>query len=67
MLFKENATGMIKVSLRSKTWADVNAIANKLGGGGHVRAAGCSLNVSMEEAQRLFVEATEEYLAKGGE
>jgi len=67
LLFKENATGMIKVSLRSKTWADVNAIANKLGGGGHVRAAGCSLNVSMEEAQRLFVEATEEYLAKGGE
>lgn len=67
MLFKENAAGMIKVSLRSKSWADVNAIANKLGGGGHIRAAGCSLNVSMDEAQRLFVAAVEEYLEKGGE
>lgn len=32
-----------KVSLRSKKYLDVNKIANYFGGGGHVRAAGCTM------------------------
>ena len=32
-----------KVSLRSKEWVDVSRIAQYFGGGGHVRAAGCTL------------------------
>lgn len=38
-----------KVSLRSKTYADVNQIAGRFGGGGHVRAAGCMLFGDLED------------------
>lgn len=41
--------GQYKVSLRSKTYADVNKIAGVYGGGGHVRAAGCMLFGDVEE------------------
>lgn len=33
-----------KVSLRSNEYVDVSKIATKFGGGGHVRAAGCTIN-----------------------
>lgn len=39
-LFKELVGGRIRVSLRSQAGTDVGAIARRLGGGGHVLAAG---------------------------
>jgi bifunctional oligoribonuclease and PAP phosphatase NrnA len=39
VLFRESEEGW-RVSLRSKSRADVGAVAERLGGGGHVRAAG---------------------------
>ena len=33
-----------KFSLRAKNYADVNVIATKFGGGGHARAAGCTMS-----------------------
>lgn len=33
-----------KVSLRSNKYIDVNKVVQKFGGGGHVRAAGCTMN-----------------------
>jgi phosphoesterase RecJ-like protein len=41
--------GQYKISLRSKTYADVNKIAGVYGGGGHVRASGCMLFGDIEE------------------
>ena len=41
--------GQYKISLRSKSYADVNKIAGVYGGGGHVRAAGCMLFGDLEE------------------
>lgn len=41
----------VKFSLRSKEWLDVaQQVAKPFGGGGHSRAAGCTLNLPMEEA-----------------
>lgn len=40
--------GTFKVSLRSKRYANVSAVAQYFGGGGHVRAAGCALKGSVE-------------------
>lgn len=40
----ESGTLQYKVSMRSKGNVDVAAIAVKFGGGGHVRAAGCTMN-----------------------
>ncbi|TXK81968.1 bifunctional oligoribonuclease/PAP phosphatase NrnA [Paenibacillus sp. N3.4] len=56
MLFKEKASGVIKVSLRSSGGVDVAAIAQSLGGGGHVRAAGCTLKGTLEDAIVRMVE-----------
>jgi phosphoesterase RecJ-like protein len=43
-----------RVSLRSKT-VDVNAIAAVFGGGGHVRAAGCTIAEPLSKAKKLLV------------
>ena len=40
----ETGTLEYKVSMRSKGKVDVAAVAVKFGGGGHVRAAGCTMN-----------------------
>lgn len=46
----------IKVSLRSKDM-DVNRIVKKYGGGGHVQAAGCEVNGTMQEVHEKMVDA----------
>ena len=47
---------LCRVSMRSKT-VDVSKIARSLGGGGHIRAAGCSIKTSFEEAKQIIVDA----------
>lgn len=47
---REKADGTYKVSVRTGTHADASAICAVLGGGGHVRAAGCTLEGSDEQA-----------------
>ena len=49
-VLKEEETDKIKVSLRSKSSYDVAAVAQAEGGGGHIRAAGFTLNLTMDEA-----------------
>lgn len=48
LLFKEVAPGQVKLSLRSKSFYNVNELAQEYEGGGHPRAAGCTIrgNVS---------------------
>ncbi len=48
LFFYEGAEGETRVSLRSKT-SDVNALAQKFGGGGHTHAAGISSKQPMKE------------------
>jgi phosphoesterase RecJ-like protein len=57
MLFKQKSPDIIKVSLRSAGKVDVSKLAQSLGGGGHVRAAGCSINGTLDEAIQRLVEA----------
>lgn len=52
---KEQKNGDLRISLRSTT-ADVAAVAALHGGGGHARAAGCTLShVTAEDAVRALV------------
>ena len=55
-MINEKAPNFCRVSMRSKG-VDVATIANSLGGGGHVRAAGCTLKTSLDEATKILVEA----------
>ncbi len=56
LLFRETENN-IKVSLRSKNRVDVNKIAVRFGGGGHVRAAGCNIEGDMQEVKEQIFEA----------
>jgi Exopolyphosphatase-related proteins len=46
---------VVKVSLRSKSEVDVNAIAKHFGGGGHYAASGCVIEKTIDEAEKLLV------------
>lgn len=65
ILLKESKADVIRVSLRSNRWFDVNKIADRFGGGGHKRAAGCTLEVSLEEANQRILKTIEEELKLG--
>jgi bifunctional oligoribonuclease and PAP phosphatase NrnA len=55
-LFKRQANGVYRVSLRSKGDIDVRAVAAKWSGGGHKNAAGCTVSGDYEELKKAFVE-----------
>ncbi len=55
-LITEKAPNFCRVSMRSKG-VDVSKIANVLGGGGHIRAAGCSLKMSLADAEKTLIAA----------
>ena len=54
--------GQYKISLRSKTYADVNRLAGCYGGGGHVRAAGCMLFGDLEDVLDRLSYTVSQYL-----
>jgi phosphoesterase RecJ-like protein len=49
ILFKELRANEIKLSWRSSTNVDVSKLAAKFGGGGHARAAGCTINGPVDQ------------------
>ena len=51
ILLKEKKENEIKISLRSKNYVNVSEIAKKFNGGGHIRAAGCTIYDSIENAK----------------
>lgn len=57
ILLKEKKENEVKVSLRSKNYVDVSLIAQSFNGGGHVRAAGCTIYDSVENAKKQVLEA----------
>lgn len=61
---KEREQNLIKVSMRAKTDGNVAEIAAKFGGGGHIKAAGCTLHTDLETACSRIKEAIEESLRK---
>lgn len=61
---KEKKPGLFKASLRSSENADVAAIAQNFGGGGHARAAGCAFECSLEEAEKQLVWACAKALGR---
>ncbi len=51
-LLTEREHGRVEVSLRSKEGVDVSAVALALGGGGHPRAAGCTVEGTLSEVEQ---------------
>jgi phosphoesterase RecJ-like protein len=62
LLFREEDDA-IKISLRGRGDVDVSVLALELGGGGHAKAAGCSVKGSLDEVKQRVVELAVAYLA----
>ncbi|MFO0833281.1 MAG: bifunctional oligoribonuclease/PAP phosphatase NrnA [Phycisphaerales bacterium] len=65
MEVQDDRTGsrIVKISLRSKPGpVDVNAVAGRLGGGGHVRAAGAKVSMTLPQAMDAITRLVEEQL-----
>jgi phosphoesterase RecJ-like protein len=61
VLFKEVDASHTRVSVRTSARADAVAITSAFGGGGHARAAGCSIDAPLAEAEaRLLAESERE-------
>jgi phosphoesterase RecJ-like protein len=63
LLFRELHDGSTKISLRSSGDADVAAVARRLGGGGHVKAAGAVIPESLEAAEARVLDEVREALS----
>ncbi len=57
---RQKADGNYKISVRTGTHADAAAICALLGGGGHNRAAGCTVDGTLEEARAAIIRAVEQ-------
>lgn len=64
---REIEDGVIRVNMRSKSVVDVARIAALFGGGGHVRAAGCTCDDPMLLVKENLLEAIRRQLAEGAE
>ncbi|MBA4494375.1 bifunctional oligoribonuclease/PAP phosphatase NrnA [Paenactinomyces guangxiensis] len=66
ILFRETEQQTVKVSFRSRSRVDVGSVAKSLGGGGHARAAGCTFQGTLEEAQRQILSRVQAELERDG-
>ena len=55
ILMKEKEPGVCRVSMRSKG-VDVSVIAASFDGGGHIRAAGCTIKKPLAEAKKMLLD-----------
>lgn len=65
LLFKETEPQLTRVSVRTTERADAVAITSAFGGGGHARAAGCTLPLALNEAREVVLAESERELARG--
>ncbi len=59
--FKERNRGVTRISLRSRGNPNVAKLAAVFGGGGHICAAGCSIDKPLSEAKKEFLKKLNEF------
>ncbi len=62
VLFKEVDADHVRVSVRTSARADAVVITSAFGGGGHARAAGCSIDAPLAEAMARLLDVCEREL-----
>ncbi len=62
LLFLEEPDGRVRVSWRSNREVDVSQLAARFGGGGHARAAGCTLAGPLDRARVQVLQEVARYL-----
>ncbi len=64
VLFKQVEPDSTRVSVRTTERADAVAITSAFGGGGHARAAGCTVNAPLDAARELVLAECEREIAR---
>ena len=64
ILMREREDGVFKCSFRSAYDVNVSEICQLLGGGGHAKAAGCTLDCDIAEAKKLLTHTVERALSE---
>lgn len=64
VLFKEVSPTLTRVSVRSRHPHDAAALCGGFGGGGHRRAAGAEIPLSLSDAREAFLAAAKQLMAK---
>ncbi|MEI2690573.1 MAG: bifunctional oligoribonuclease/PAP phosphatase NrnA [Anaerolineae bacterium] len=64
LILTEREDGQVDVGMRAASDFDVAQVALALGGGGHPRAAGCSLTAPLEQAAAQVLDALKQALAQ---
>lgn len=54
---KEREPDVYKISMRSSNKVDVSALCQELGGGGHIKAAGCLMKGNLADVKKQIIEA----------
>lgn len=62
IFLRETEEGTYKASLRSKNYVNVADVCIMFGGGGHDKAAGCTMSMSLEESKEKIVNRVKTYL-----
>lgn len=65
VFLKELEPGKVRVGFRSKRFVDVCRIAKQFGGGGHIRAAGCTVEGGIAEVKPLIIDAVKNAFQQG--
>lgn len=60
--FTEINANETRISFRSNHYCPVNKIAAEFDGGGHPRAAGCTIKKSLEKSSKLVIDKVKEYV-----
>ncbi len=60
--FTETIEGKTKVSFRSKEYIEVNKIAEMFAGGGHPRAAGCTLKKGLNKTIKIILQEVKKFV-----
>ena len=61
---KQRHENVFKISVRTTDEMDASAFCNYFGGGGHIRAAGCEIQGTLEEVKAKLLERTVQVLGK---
>jgi phosphoesterase RecJ-like protein len=62
LLIKEWKDGIYKISIRTNSYVDSTVLASKFGGGGHIRASGCTIEGNLESVTEKIVNAAKELI-----
>jgi phosphoesterase RecJ-like protein len=65
VLMRERADGQTRASVRTSGPWDASKITAHYGGGGHMRAAGCTLNAKIAQAERQMIDYILRVIATG--